>query len=338
MTVGEGKIETAFTRMMGVSYPIVGAPMFLVSSPRLVASISNAGGLGAMPSHNFRTPELLREALAEVRALTPLPYAVNLIVNRSNPYRKQHAQVCLEAGVPLIITSLGSPREVIEEGHRVGSKVFCDVVDLGYARKAADLGADGVVAVGSGAGGHAGRTVLQVLLPQLRESLSIPVLAAGGIATGRGLLAALALGADGAYVGTRFIACEEAEVSGAYKEAVLGSSPEDILYTARVTGVHANFIKTPGLSEKGTELLWPEKLMLGFPPTKRLARGLRLLHVNKRMAQSAKSSGPRKPWRDIWSAGQGVGLIHDVKPAAAIIRDMVSEYASALSGLPRQSE
>jgi nitronate monooxygenase len=333
MTVGEGRIETGFTRLMGVRYPIVGAPMYFVSTPRLVAAVSNAGGLGAFPSLNFRSPDLLLSALAEVRSLTGMPYGVNLIVNQSNPYRQEHARICLEAGVPLLITSLGSPRELIADAHRGGTKVFCDVVDLGYALKVQDLGADGVVAVGAGAGGHAGRTVLQVLVPQLKGNLSIPVLAAGGIATGRGLLAALSLGADGAYVGTRFVASEEAEVSEAYKKAVLDCGPEDILYTARVTGVHANFIKTPGLAEKGPELLWPEKMLLRFPPTKRLARGLRLLAVDKKMARSAKG-GPQKPWRDIWSAGQGVGLVHEIKPAAEIITDMIAEYEAARLALP----
>jgi nitronate monooxygenase len=308
--------------------------MFLVSSPRLAAAVSNSGGLGTLPSHNYRTTELLRAALHEVRSFTEQPFGVNLIVNRSNPYLKQHAKECLDAGVPLLITSLGSPREVLSDAHRSGCKVFCDVVDLDYALKVQDLEADGVVAVGAGAGGHAGRTVLQVLLPQLSAALSIPVLAAGGIATGRGLLAALALGAAGGYVGTRFIACEEAEVSEAYKRAVLDAIPEDILYTARVTGVHANFIKTPALKGKGAELLWPEKLFLGLGPTKRLARGLRLLYVNRRMARSARGEGGKKPWKDIWSAGQGVGLIRDVKPAAAILQEMVTEYEAARSALP----
>jgi nitronate monooxygenase len=308
--------------------------MFLVSSPRLAAAVSNAGGLGTLPSHNFRTPELLRAALGEVRSLTAQPFGVNLIVNRSNPYRQSHARECLDAGVPMLITSLGSPRDVIADAHRAGSRVFCDVVDLDYALKVQDMGADGVVAVGAGAGGHAGRTVLQVLLPQLTAALSIPVLAAGGLATGRGLLAALALGASGGYVGTRFIACEEAEVSPAYKQAVLDSTPDDILYTARVTGVHANFIRTPGLKGKGTELLWPERVLLVLGPTKRLARGLRLLYVNKRMARSAKGASAKKPWKDIWSAGQGVGLVHDVKPATQIVQDMVSEYESARAALP----
>lgn len=329
----EGRIETRFTRMLGIRYPIVAAPMFLVSSPKLVAAVSGAGGLGAMPSHNFRTTELLAAGLSEIRRLTDKPFAVNIIVNQSNPYREDHARACLDAGVPMLISSMGSPRDLISDAHSCGAKVLCDVVDLSYARKVEDMGADGVVAVAAGAGGHAGRTAAQVLVPLLRESLSIPILAAGGIATGRGMLAALALGADGVYAGTRFIASDEAEVSEAYKNAILECGPEQILYTARLTGVHANFIKSKGLERMGTELMWPERLILKFGPTKRLARGLRMLYINRRMARSAQG-GPKKAWKDVWSAGQTVGLVHEIAPAAQIVHDMISEYENARVLLP----
>jgi nitronate monooxygenase len=332
-----GRIETAFTRMMGIRYPIVGAPMFLVSSPRLVAAISNAGGMGAFPSLNFRTGEELEAGLKELRRLTDRPFAVNIIVNKANRRREEDTKICLDSGVPAFITSLGSPKGLIADAHANGAKVFCDVVDLSYAKKVEDLGADGVVAVGAGAGGHAGRTVLQVLVPHLKENLSIPVLAAGGIADGRGMLSALALGADGVYMGTRFIASLEAEVSEAYKKAVLTCSPEDIVYTARLTGTHANFIATPYIKKLGTELTWLERFVYNQRWTKKWAKGLRLWTVSRHMRASAQKGGETKLWKDIWSAGQTAALVHEILPASAIIDQLSAEYDSALEGLPREN-
>jgi nitronate monooxygenase len=326
-------LQTAFTKQMGIRYPVVGAPMFMVSTPALVAAVSEAGGLGAMPAHNFRPLESLENALSEVRRLTRAPFAVNIVVNRANPYRSEHLRACLERGVPLLITSLGNPEEVIQEAHRNGARAYCDVIDLEYAMRVQDLGADGVVAVGAGAGGHAGRTTPQVLLPLLRQRLSVPVLAAGGIATGRGLLAALALGAEAAYVGTRFIASKEAQVSDSYKEAILKSGPEDIIYTARVTGTHANFIKTPKLEGAGTELSRLEGFLYRNPRTKKWFRTLKILSAHRKLERSAREggSGPRT---EIWSAGQGVALIHEIKPVEEIIADMMTEYESARAALP----
>jgi nitronate monooxygenase len=195
------------------------------------------------------------------------------------------------------------------------------------------MGADAVVAVGAGAGGHAGRTIPTVLVPYLKRRLAIPILAAGGIADGRGMLAMMAVGADGIYVGTRFIASEEVEVGDGYKGAVLASGPEDILYTARPTGTHANFIRTPYLDKLGTELTWWERTLYRSPATKRWAKTLRMLTILRAMRGSSQGGG--KAWKDIWSAGQSVGLIGEVKPAGAIIRDMIAEYDSALRELPR---
>ena len=330
-------LETPFTRSVGIRYPIVAAPMFLVSTPALVASVSEAGGLGSMPAHNFRPLERLVAALDEVRRLTRFPFAVNVIVNRANPYSAVHVRACLDAGVPILITSLGNPSQVIQDAHKNGAKVLCDVIDLKYALKVADMGSDGIVAVGAGAGGHAGRTAPNVLIPHLRERLSLPILAAGGIATGRGLLAALSLGADAAYVGTRFIASKEAEVAEAYKEAILKSGPEEIVYTARVTGTHGNFIKTPALASGSTELSLIENFLYKNAWTKRWARSLKLVAANRKLERSVKGRRP-SPWKEIWSAGQDVGLIHEIKPAAEIVAEMIAEYESARRALPATGE
>ena len=332
--VSHSGIETVFTRLVGIRYPIVAAPMFLVSTPRLVAAALEAGCLGAMPAHNFRPLVNLEAALAEVRRLTSAPFAVNIIVNHANPYKDDHIGACLRAGVPVLITSLGHPGALIKEAHRNGAKVFCDVVDLNYALKVQDLGADGVVAVGAGAGGHAGLITPQVLVPYLKERLSVPVLAAGGIATGRGLLAALALGADAAYIGTRFIASNEAEVSDAYKQAILKSGPEDIIYTARSYGDTRQFHQDPRTGEDGDGSLRASRL--SFTRTAGRKRGPAASRYSQPTESSnAQREGTRsRAWKDLWSAGQAVGLVREVKPAADVIDEIVREYESARAVLP----
>ena len=214
------RIDTAFTRMLGVRYPIICAPMFLVSNIDMMVEVAEAGAIGVFPSLNFRPSNAFREALREVRRRTTHAYGVNLIVHKSNERMNADLQICLEEKVPFIITSLGSPQEVIQKAHAIGTRVFCDVINLKHALKVQSLGADGVIAVGSGAGGHAGAISPLVLIPWLKKHLSIPVVAAGGIASGSQLVATLALGATAVSVGTRFIASMEATVDSSYKSAI----------------------------------------------------------------------------------------------------------------------
>ncbi len=326
-------MKTRITKMLGIDFPIIAAPMFLVSNPELVAAVSEAGGLGTFPALNYRTPEAFEEGLKRVKSLTEKPFGVNIITNKSNIYQEKHLEICIAHKVPVLITSLGSPKQVIEQAHRIGSKVFCDVTNLDYAGKVAGLGADAVVAVGYGAGGHAGRIVGSVLVPWLVENLEIPVIAAGGIADGRTLLSALALGADAGYMGTRFIACAETAVNDAYKQSIISSNPEDIIFTARVTGTHANFINTPYLESLGTELGALERFWNRFSFTRKWFKMYKGFRAMKGMQQSA-SSGRKKAWKDVWSAGQTVGLIQDIKPAAEILGEVVREYSEAKKRLP----
>ncbi len=326
-------MKTRITEMLGIQFPVIAAPMFLVSNPELVAAVSDAGGLGTFPALNYRTPEQFEEGLELVCSLTDKPYGVNIITNKSNIYQEQHLEICIRHKVPVIITSLGSPRQVIEEAHRIGTKVFCDVTNLDYAKKVENLGADAVVAVGYGAGGHAGKIVGSVLVPWLVEKLDIPVIAAGGIADGKTLLSALALGAEAGYMGTRFIACAETAVNNAYKDSILKSSPEDIIFTARVTGTHANFINTPYLEGLGTELGVFERFWTRFSFTRKWFKMYKGYRAMKGMGESA-SPGKKKAWKDVWSAGQTVGLIHETKPAAEILADVVREYEAAKKKLP----
>jgi nitronate monooxygenase len=321
------KIETAFTRLMGIDYPIIAGPMFLVSNEALVTAVSEAGGIGGMPSLNWRTPEGFQAAVQKIKSQTNKPYAVNIIVNKSNPRVDQDLDICVAEKVPMLVTSLGSPKKVIEKVHSYGGKVFCDVVDLKYALKVQDMGCAGVIAVSQGAGGHAGPTSPLVLIPHLKSKLKVPVIAAGGIATGRQVLAALVLGADGVQIGTRFIATTEAGVTKEYKDAILKAEPEDIVMTRRISGTPAAVIRTPYIDKVGLDLNPIESFLLKNSWTKPLMRPIRYV-----LGQNALEKAAHKTtWKSVWSAGQGVGLIHDVVPAKTAMERLVKEYWDAYS-------
>lgn len=322
-------IPTGFTKLMGCDYPIIAAPMFLVSNEAMVTQTSNNGALGAAPSLNWRTSEAFEQALVDIKSKTNRPYAINLIVNKSNLRARQDLDVIVRQQVPMVITSLGNPQEVIERVHAYGGKVFCDVVDLKYALKVQAQGADGVVAVSAGAGGHAGPVSPLVLIPYLKENLSIPVIAAGGIATGRQILAALALGADAVQVGTRFIATTEAGVAQEYKQAILDSEPEDIVMTRRISGTPAAVINTPYIQKVGLDLPPFEKFLRKHPLTAKYAKLLRYMQGTKDLENSAG----KVTWKTVWSAGQGVGLIHDIQPTADVLKTLVREYWEARNAL-----
>jgi nitronate monooxygenase len=319
------EIPTAFTRLVGIRYPIIAGPMFLVSDEELVANVSDAGGIGGMPSLNWRTTEKFREAVREVKKRTSKPFAVNLIVNQANIRARADLAVCAEERVPLVITSLGNPKETIERMHEVGCKVFCDVTTLDYAKKVEGQGADGVIAVSSGAGGHAGPVSPLVFIPYLTRNIRIPVIAAGGVATGAQIAALLLLGASGVQIGTRFIASTESKVDANYKRAILDANPEDIVMTKKISGSPAAVIRTPYIEKQGLELNRIEEFLLKHPRTKKymkMARG----YLGTKLLEKAAA---QPTWKEVWSAGQGVGLIDDVLPAAQIVDRLVREYQEA---------
>lgn len=321
----EKKLDTAFTQLLGCEYPIIAGPMFLVSDETLVTAVSEGGGVGGMPSLNWRKPEEFRAAVQKVKKNTKKPFAVNLIVNKSNVRQAGDLTICAEEGVPMVITSLGNPKDVIKEMHKVGGKVFCDVTNLEYARKVQDLGADGVIAVSAGAGGHAGPTSPLVLIPHLKKHLKIPVVAAGGIATGAQMAACLLLGASAVQIGTRFIASKEAKVDGNYKNAILKAEPEDIVLTKRISGTPAAVIRTPYIDKIGLDLNPVEDFLMKHDLTKKYTKMARSLWGAFLLQRAAKST----TWKEVWSAGQGVGLIHDILPAAAILERLMKEYREA---------
>lgn len=320
-------IRTSFTELFKIDYPIIAAPMFLVSNEDMVVAASEAGALGTFPALNYRPIEKYAEALRQIRARTKRPIGVNIIVNQSNQRQKEDLKHALDNGVDLFITSLGSPKSVIAEAHRNGAKVVCDVTNLEHALKVQELGADGVIAVGTGAGGHAGPISPLVLIPWLKEKLNIPIIAAGGIAQGSQIAAALALGASAASIGTRFIASVEAGVDAAYKDAVVKSSPEDIVMTTRISGTPAAVIRTPYIDKIGTDLPLALQILKKHPLTKKFV--VPLIHLSG--MKSLEAAAVKPTWKTVWSAGQSAGLVHEILSCEEIIHKLVSEYHEAIN-------
>jgi len=317
--------------MMNCDLPIIGAPMFLVSNVETVVAVSEAGGVGTFPALNYRPIAEYKKALAEMKAQTKKPIGVNIIVNKSNTRQLDDLRYALDAGVELFITSLGSPRQVILDAHKNGAKVVCDVTNLDHARKVQDMGADGVIAVATGAGGHAGPISPLVLIPWLQSELRIPVIAAGGIADGRSMAAALTLGASAVSIGTRFIASKESRVDQSYKDAILKSTPEDIVLTTRVSGTPAAVINTPYIQKMGLDLPWYLKILKNQKLTKKYIVPLIHFLGTKQLEEAAV--GPT--WKTVWSAGQSVGMIHEILSCQEIMEKLVREYEQTIAQQPR---
>jgi len=333
-SVQQPLLETALTRLIGCRVPIIVAPMFLVSNIEMVVAGSEAGAIGSFPALNARPVETLREWLQEIKRRTSHPFAVNLIVNRTNIYLRQQMEICLEEKVPVIIASLGDPTKLIQLAHEVGSRVFCDVIFEEHAKKAVDAGADALIAVSAGAGGHGGQISPFVWIPYLKRTFGIPIIAAGGIADGAGLAAALALGADGVSIGTRFIASRECPVTADYKQAILNARPEDIVTTYKLDGVPANVIATDYVKKMGTELSWLEKRLQKSKKIRQMLMAVRTFRSMRLLEKAAH----RTTWKQLWGAGQVSGLIGDILPVSEIIKNIVKEYESVRLGLPQQDK
>jgi nitronate monooxygenase len=257
-------------------------------------------------------------------------YGVNLIVQKTNVYYKNHLKICIEHKVPFYITSLGNPQEVIEKAHEYGAKVFCDVTNLKHAEKCASLGCDGFIAVGQGAGGHAGPNPLQVLVPALQKEFSnIPVVAAGGIANGRGVLSALSLGAAGVSVGTTFIPTIESEVNEGYKDAIINAGMDDIVMTDKISGTPCTIINTPYAKKIGYHQNFIERFLSNNPKTKKLFKTL----VQYRGLKKLESSVMPANYKTLWCAGKSSELIDEKKKVSDVIHKMKDETFEALRQL-----
>ena len=315
--------------------PVVASPMFIVSGPDLVIAQSTSGIVGSFPSLNARPQPVLREwltriteALAKHDANNPetpsAPYAVNLIVHKSNDRLDEDLATIVEFEVPIVITSLGARADVNEAIHSYGGIVLHDVINNKFAKKAVEKGADGLIAVAAGAGGHAGTLSPFALIQEIREWFDGPVLLSGSIAHGRSVLAAQAAGADLAYIGSAFIATEEANADQGYKQMIVDSTASDIVYSNLFTGVHGNYLRG-SIEAAGLD---PNNLAVSDPSAMNFG-------VGEDADKSTKSEA--KPWRDIWGAGQGIGAVDAVVPAAEIVERLTREYAAAKDQLLQQA-
>lgn len=313
-----------------LSLPVVAAPMFLISGPQLVIECCKNGIVGTFPALNQRSTDgfeswviEIKEALAAFEAETgkkAAPFGVNLIVHQSNPRVKADLAICVKHKVPLIITSLGAVSQLVDAVHSYGGLVFHDIIKKRHAEKAAEAGVDGLILVSTGAGGHAGVTNPMSLVAEVRSFYNKTILLSGCISNGRDVASALQMGADLAYMGTRFINVEESNADDGYRQMIIDSSASDIVYTAAVSGVSANFLR-PSLEAMGiTEEMWGNSKKIDF--------GSEL--------DAAKAEA--KAWKTIWSAGQGVTSISNVLPVKDLVQEMKQEFLTSIEALQEMAK
>ncbi len=300
-----------------LSIPVIGSPLFIISGPELVMAQCRAGIIGSFPSLNARPLPQFEEWLQRLNSeLGPddAPYAVNLIVHKSNDRLMADLELCVKYKVPMIITSLGAREDVNAAIHSYGGVVMHDIINNKFARKAVEKGADGLIAVAAGAGGHAGTTSPFALVREIREWFDGPLALSGSIATGEAVLAAEAMGADFGYIGSAFIATAEARAVEGYKEMIVGSASSDIVYSNLFTGVHGNYLR-PSIVNAGLD---PDNLAVSDPSAMNFGSG---------------GNTDAKAWKDIWGCGQGIGAVKEVLPAGELVARLRREYMAAKARL-----
>lgn len=317
--------KTWLTETFDLKIPIIMAPMFLVSNEDMLIEAAKSGIIGCVPSLNYRTEGDLTKALERINAETQGKFGVNLIVNKANVQLKKHLEICQKIKPAFIITSLGSPKNVIERLKPLGVKILCDVVDLEYAKKVEAMGADAVIAVNSGAGGHAGPIPASILVPMLRDGCSIPVISAGGVGNGRGLLSSIAMGADGVSVGSPFIPTKEAHVGENYKEACVQYGAKDIVLTTKLSGTPCTVIKTPYVEKIGTEQNFVEAYLNKNKQLKKYAKMLTSYKGMKMLEKAAFSAS----YKTLWCAGPSIEFSHKIETVKSIVDRLQDQYQKA---------
>ena len=305
--------------------PVIGAPLFIISNPKLVAAQCVAGVVGSFPALNARPQEALDEWIVEIKDTIArhndenpdrpaAPFAVNQIVHKSNNRLMHDLEACVKHEVPIVISSLGAIKDVYDAVHSYGGIVLHDVINQFFAKKAIEKGADGLIAVASGAGGHAGLTSPFALIQEIREWFDGPLALSGSLSTGGGVLAAQAMGADFGYIGSAFIATDEANATEDYKNAIVDYSAEDIVYTNLFTGVHGNYLR-PSIEAAGMD---PDNLPESDP---------------SKMDFGSGGNQDKKAWRDIWGCGQGIGAVKSRGPVSDYVDQLEKEYLAAKENL-----
>lgn len=313
---------TTLDHMLGIDYPIIVAPMFLISNTKMVVAALQNGVTAAFPALNYRTDADLRAAISEIKAASAKPFGVNLIVNKSNIKYKAQLDTLVELKVAFIITSLGNPKDVIDRCKPLGIKVFCDVVDLEYAKKVESLGADALIAVNNRAGGHAGNTSPEQLVKMLKANCSIPIISAGGIATGQDIRQAMTWGAAGVSVGTIFIACDEADITPEYKKAMVDYGEKDIVRTTKLSGSALTVINTPYVQQLGTKANWLEWLL---HRNKRLKKYVKMFLAFRGM-KAVEKAAFGATYKTVWCAGPAIEHVKSIRPMAEIVKTLTREY------------
>mgnify|MGYP003674564422 FL=1 len=319
------KTKTWLTETLKIKYPIIMAPMFLVSNDEMLIAAAKAGITGCIPALNYRTPEDFEAGLKNLKENCPGPFGINLIVNKSNVQLPKQIELLTKYVPDYIITSLGSPREVIEKVGKLGSKIMCDVVDVDYALKVEELGADALIAVNSGAGGHAGKIPSSILIPMLREKSKLPVIAAGGVGTGDSLLSMLALGAEGASIGSPFIASNEGGVNNDYKQACIDYGASDIAMTTKVSGTPCTVIKTPYVEKIGLEQNFVESFLNSNKKIKKYAKMLTYYKGMKLLEKAAFSA----TYKSVWCAGPSIEFSRKIESVDTIVKKLITGMEDA---------
>lgn len=317
--------STALTELLDIEFPIIMAPMFLVSNVEMILAGLRAGVTGAIPALNYRSDKEFREAILEIKSHSDKAFGINLIVNKSNIRYPEQLKACLDLGVDYVITSLGSPQMVIEEGQKQGMKVFCDVVNYKHAKKVEDLGADAVIAVNSSAGGHAGPKAAKVLIPELCQGLSIPVISAGGIGQGDQMHDIIKLGACGISMGSPFIASKESPVSNEYKQACIDHGKKDIVMTSKLSGTPCTVINTPYVQKIGTEQNWIEKALNKNRKLKKWAKLLTAYRGTKALEKAAFGA----TYKTMWCAGPSIEYTKEILGVEEIVSRFRKDFETS---------
>ncbi|WP_370480092.1 NAD(P)H-dependent flavin oxidoreductase [Tamlana flava] len=314
-------METELTKLLQIKHPIIQAPMFLVSNVAMVKEAMNSGIAGCIPALNYRTLDELKVALRELKAAKPKggAFGFNLIVNKSNVKYKGQLDVICEEGCDFIITSLGNPAETINRAHEVGIKVFCDVVDLNFAKKVEDLGADAIIAVNNEAGGHRGNIAPEKLIKELKVHCNIPIISAGGVGCKADVDKMLGYGAAGVSVGSPFIASEEANVTEEYKQACVDYGADDIVMTERISGTPCTVINTPYVQKIGTKQTWLESIL---NKNKKLKKWVKMIRFSIGMRATEKAA-KQATYKTVWVAGPSIEYTTRILPTKQIISRLV---------------
>ena len=315
-------MNTKLTELLNIKYPIIQAPMFLVSNVAMVTEAMKGGIAGCIPALNYRTLEQLREAIQELKAnkVEGGSFGFNLIVNKSNIKYKEQLRVLCEEGCDFIITSLGSPEETINQAHKVGIKVFCDVTDLRFAQKVEQLGADAAIAVNNEAGGHRGNLTPEELTNLLSTSLKIPVISAGGVGCRADIDKMLSYGAEGVSVGSPFIASVEAGVTEEYKQACVDYGAKDIIMTERISGTPCTVINTPYVQKIGTKQTWIENLL---NKNRKLKKWVKMIRFSIGMKATEKAA-KKATYKTVWVAGPSIEHTKAILPVKDIVAKLVN--------------